>query len=438
MDVIKDTETERAFIGACIINPEIIGVAKLTEEAFIDTDLRDIWATMKKMWLKKMNIDYLTLSTGKPKERIILLTELINACPTHMGWETYEQRLITLQMRRRAIALAENMVNAVMRGDDLAIPLNAEKLMGLSVSRAESKTVGDVLSVLYDDIIERQAHYAAGREVPTGITTGLPKVDMVTGGLQPGQVILIGGEPGLGKSMLAMQMAKAAATQTAVRVYSLEMTAESVVRRWLAAESGIRTGAMKSGQIDQDFWQPLTDAVSRLSTLPITICDDASMTTSDIRADLVRNNKNGTGLVVIDYLALLQDGAGQEETDRTGTISLAVKRLARDMNVAVLLINSINKIGMRSGSEPNLADFRGSGQVVFDADIAMMMTRGTREYFPMASDEELENCRLLWIKKGRELETPENVFLLQKGVYKPEFHEWVRPSGIGFANGSKR
>jgi len=433
MEVIKDNEAERAFLGAALINPEIVGVSRLTEEAFVNIDHKDIWSGMKMLWLKQLNIDLITLGVGKDHARKMLLVELINACPTHLGWETYEERLLTLQMRRRTIVLAEQMVKAAIQGDDLAIPIAAEKLLSLSVKKSSSQSLADVVCDLYDDVQGRNELYTQGKIVHAGITTGLQKLDYVTGGLQAGELTIISGEPGLGKSILAMQIAKAAARERTVRIYSLEMPARQIVRRWVAADSGVSARQMKSGELDIEFWDKFTAGISKLSTLPITICDDSGTTTSDIRADLSRCANEGTGLIVIDYLTLLGDGAGMNEVERTAVVSSACKRLARDFNLSVILVHSMNKVGMRA-TRPTLADLRSSAQVAYDADLALMMTKGTSEFFPAVREERLENCRLLWLVKARDIPGGDNVFLLEKGDETPEFAEFIKTDAIGWSN----
>jgi replicative DNA helicase len=258
---------------------------------------------------------------------------------------------------------------------------------------------------------------ALRRESPAdvwGIPTGFTDFDHITGGLQPSEILYISGEPGMGKSILAAQMGfQMAENGYPGAIYSLEMPGKQVVRRRFSFLSKIQMRAIKTGKMTDEEYSRLLDSASRYDQLPIYMSDSVMWTTASLRADLARlKAQYGVTWFVLDYAYLLQDGRNLSENDRTGLISAYLKAICRSLNLAGIVIHSLNKDGM-SGSDrgktvPTGQNLRGSGQQFYDTDLLLFLVRS-----------EQTNSITCVFGKGRELDNPRQAFELHKFTEYP-------------------
>jgi replicative DNA helicase len=291
----------------------------------------------------------------------------------------------------------------------------------------------DVLSNLYDEVSERA-------ESPLdiwGIRTGFPKFDKLTGGLQPGELFILSGEPGVGKSMLAMQMAAQMAKGQPGVIYSIEMKSISVARRLVSGKSSIPTRDLKTGKVREEDWPIFTHVFEELSDLPIHISDCARMNILSLRKDISRLvATQGIRWFVLDYLYLLDEGPN--EIERTQRASSGLKTICREFDLSGTAIHSMNKAGIASvgqGSDdaPTQDKLRGSGQSIYDADLIAFLTKYNPKSDPgliKVLPKDQENVRMLWFGKGRELEDNDKMIKFVKRPNLPAFEEYspeVRP-----------
>jgi replicative DNA helicase len=268
----------------------------------------------------------------------------------------------------------------------------------------EVNTLGPVLSTVYDELKQRA-------ENPCdiwGIPVGLPNLDKETGGQQPGELTLLAGEPGLGKTWFAIGSALEMAKSAAGAFFSLEMGKEAITRRILAATSCTRSRNLRTGRVDENDWIRIGKAMQELEAMPFYL-DDRSRDTGGLRAALARMKRDANiRWFVLDYMMLLED-YGSNETEKTSNISRALKHICRDLDLAGFVIHSVTKAGMdKAGSEANAkSNLRGSGQVIYDADLVLYLTEfepdSARVFY---SEDEKKRLATLWVKKGRELEDP--------------------------------
>jgi len=222
---------------------------------------------------------------------------------------------------------------------------------------------------------------------PRGVSTGIAELDEVFGGgMGPGQSIIVGARPSIGKSMLGCNLAAVAASAgVPTIIFSHEMTRHELTQRLLARESGVPLSRIRNGQVAEGDWERVARATARISSWPLLIDDESSMTVADYRARLRKiTRRRRVGLVVSDYLQLIKPMDGriprQEQVTQT---SAGIKALAKDYEVPVLTLAQLSRATeQRRDSRPILSDLRESGSIENDADIVMLMHQ--------TEDEEME------------------------------------------------
>ncbi len=217
-----------------------------------------------------------------------------------------------------------------------------------------------------------------------GVPTGFGRLDwLLGGGFQPGQVVVLAARPGVGKSTLLVQWLRHIASHHGpAALFALEMADEEIWTRAIGSEASVPSGLILSGRLDHSAVQRLVSARERLRGLPLSICDQASITIPEIRAlSSSALTRGGLTVVGIDYLQLLSSAAGsrgakQNEATRIGEISRDVKLMAKDLGLPVVLLSQLNReVEHRSGGRPQLSDLRDSGAVEQDADVVVFVHR---------------------------------------------------------------
>jgi replicative DNA helicase len=219
------------------------------------------------------------------------------------------------------------------------------------------------LTQAYNFVDERHAHPGG----VWGIPTGFKDFDILTGGLQLTELLLVAGQAGVGKSILIMQMAQQIAEQKYPgALYSLEMLGRSIGVRALSAASGIPSRTLKSGGMTDDQWPQFARAVEVQESFPIYMSDNEFWTTAGLRADLARLKRQANiQWFMVDYSYLIADGQGiLNETERTQLVIAALKGICKSLNLAGIVIHSLNKLG----------ELRGSGQIKYEADVVLNVT----------------------------------------------------------------
>ena len=414
----QSRSAEEALIGSILIDPASFDVASqfLTGSDFYIVKHRWTWEAFEQLRMTGTALDYLTTCkeldhAGRLQEAggPAWLTGLVNQSPTSIHAEAYAREVKECAIRRELLATANRLA---MSAYDMQAPIDMTLAdTGHDLERLQSHSTGhevDTLAPVLTAVCDELAVRAANPCDIWGIPIGLPKLDNETGGQQPGELTLLAGEPGLGKTWFAIGAALEMATHEPGAFFTLEMGKEAITRRILAATSGIRSHALRSGRVDDNDWVKIGKAVQELESLPFYL-DDRSRDTGGLRASLARLKRNG-GIkwFVLDYLMLLED-YGNSETEKTGNISRALKHICIDLDLAGFVIHSVTKAGMdKVGMEAaNKSNLRGSGQVIYDADLVLYLT----EFEPDSSrvfytDEEKKRLATLWVKKGRELEDP--------------------------------
>ena len=214
-----------------------------------------------------------------------------------------------------------------------------------------------------------------------GIPTGFMDFDHMISGLQPGNLIIIAARPSMGKTTLVLNMAQniALEQERPVAIFSLEMSAQDIMMRMLAAESQIDFWRLRTGNFSEDYWRPLTEGANRLAEAPILLNDNPGMTVQSLHAEALRlkDEHNNLALVIVDYLQMLRvDTKYNTREEDLSEITRALKVLAWELKVPVIACSQLSReVERRPDKQPRLSDLRGSGAIGEDADLVAFLYR---------------------------------------------------------------
>ena len=401
---------EEAFLGAALIDPESLREINLPPDDFYIRRNQLVYEAILDLTRSGQAVDYITVCTALDAQGRLSevggparLTELINRTASSLSIESYAEAIRDKARRRRVLKISQKLTGASFaenRQLEAAISEALEDLSRAVVKDKGALHISHYISQVWDEVAMAKANPVD----ISGISTGLDDWDRLTGGLQRGEVVKLSGEPGLGKSLLAVQiLANAAAKGYAGALYELEMSGNQVVRRRLSSESKIPTANMRSGHITDRDMDALNEAIAVMEKLPVYIGDSSSMTTMDIRADLQRLKDNSEiELAVIDYEGLLEDDPEKDDNTRSKIISKRVHDIAKDLDIAIISIMDMTKEGIKTkgGGQAAMA---GTARSLHDADQIIIMRKDERE-------ENVVN--LIW-EKNREGGTGQGVRLVK-------------------------
>lgn len=382
---------EEAFLGALLIDPEMVRRTSVQPEDFYITRNAYVFQAIQDLTRTGQYPDYVTVCTYLDSQKRLMeiggpayVTSLINATPTSLNAQGYAE-IIQQRAKRRAIIYAtQALTAAAFDGDsDLsnAVGSALDTLSRSVVTNKGATHIQRFVSEVYDEVDVAQRN----PQDVYGISTGLDDIDRITYGLQRGEKWLLSGEPGVGKSLFAVQMLiYAAKNGIPGALYELEMSGNQVVRRSLASETKridreghITTHRMRQGKLTDEEIPILTNAVEIMSSLPIYISDTSDLTTAELRADLMRLKENhGVQIAVIDYEGLLGDAPEQrDENVRSKLISKRVHDIAKDLNLAVIAISDMTKEGIK-GQVKGQGAVAGTARGLHDADQIIIIRKG--------------------------------------------------------------
>jgi len=374
-------DAEQALLGCILLDPKVLMQIAVSADDFYIHKNRFVYKAMTALVRRRVGIDIVTLNEELANRNqlaeiggMAYLSKLATFAPSSLGANDYALIVKEKAARRRLLTAANDLAKVAYNANEKLETVVPSILEKVSVSMRPSKGavhVSELLEGLVEEVIER----AERPHDVWGIPFGIIELDHWLGGMQLGEVTMLSGDPGIGKSKLASQMARSFANYAPGAVYSLEMQQRQLMRRNISAEGMIPTYSMKSGKMEE-HWDAFYKAISDYSELPIYLSDNPEMTTAELRADLWHlQSTAGVKWAVIDYMHLLTDGDGKlNETEQSALISRRLKAVARSLNIALLVINSVVKEAMDS-KFPSQKDARGSGQVIHDVDNLMFLKK---------------------------------------------------------------
>ncbi len=391
----QNLEAEQFVLGALLIDKNaIIKIADIVEPSDFYKDAHGlIFAAMLELYAKHEPIDILSL-TDKLEEKNKLsaiggrayLANLANSVGTASNIEHYATMIQKKATLRRLISAASDIAELGYNEEeevDQVLDTAEQKLFGVSQKFLKQgfSPIDSLLASAFDRIDD--LHKQSGKL--RGLTTGFTDLDRLLAGLQKSDLIILAARPSVGKTSLAMDIARQAAVinKVPVGIFSLEMSKEQLVDRMLCAQAGVslwkmRTGQLSDNETDDDF-SKIGQAMGELAEAPIYIDDSAGLNIMEIRTKARRlQMEKGLGLIVIDYLQLME-GRGRYKDNRVqevSEISRSLKIIARELNVPVVALSQLSRaVEQNKPAIPKLSHLRESGSIEQDADVVMFIYR---------------------------------------------------------------
>jgi replicative DNA helicase len=387
----QNIDAEMSLLGAILIDEEVL--ADVTEHVkpkdFYDKRHAIVFDAIMRLYERRKPVDLLTLTDELNRKKELetiggsaFLTELTNYVPTAAHAEAYAELVAQKAVRRRLIKasadISEMGFDEETSTDELLERAEAELF---SVSDATLKqdlvSIESILTESFDRMEELHRNKGALR----GVRTGYRDLDNMTAGLQRSDLIILAARPAMGKTTLVTNLAYNVATiaKQPVLFFSLEMSKEQLVDRMLADASGVDGWNIRTGNLSDEDFSKLSEAMGEMAEAPIFIDDTPGVSVLEMRTKARRiAHEQPIGLIIIDYLQLMQ-GTGRDNGNRVqevSEISRGLKLLARELNVPVIALSQLSRsVESRSPQIPQLADLRESGSIEQDADIVMFIYR---------------------------------------------------------------
>jgi len=410
--LLANPEAERALLGSVLLDPQAIHLVRriVIPSDFQGVDNRAIYAAMCHLSEDGEPLDLLTVSdhlAGQGKDKPADLVSLLTAMPTSVHVEGYARIVADLGIRRQLLAYHTAGAARVVDEDTTPQELQSRDLAELQ--RVMARTNTDMLGV--EQVASELADYIASRVDHPGISglpTGLADLDDSLDGLGRGKLIILAGRPGHGKTALALQIAEHVATQgNHVAIFTLEVTAYKCLQRMACRRAQVNQRDVNRGSITGEEHTRLLQATAELSELPIEFCAMASPTVADIVAQVTRlKATRDLGLVVVDYIQLMQMPYAENKNNSVGIITRSLKVLANEQRVAMLACSQLNReADKRDSGLGRLADLRDSGAIEQDADQVAFVFYPRQHAKDMGKPCDLPDTALVAKKKDRDGET---------------------------------
>jgi len=422
-----ELEVEQAILGAVLVDNRRLEALTtlLREEDFSEPLHQRTYATMLKIWEQGRAVTPLTLKAvmqndpGLAEIGLDYFANLAQAAPAITNIKELARVVHDAAVRRELFRIGEQLSNDAIEVNVDAPPRviveNAEKAL---YRVAENSKYGegplDFAESLRRAVENAERAQARGGRI-SGVTSGFTDIDNLLGGLQPSDLIIIAGRPGMGKTALGTNMAFNAARiyqqdveageetprGAPVLFFSLEMAAQQLSARVLSQETEIEMGKIRNGKFSEDEWERFVMTMQSLATIPLYIDDSGGISIAQIaaRARRLKREKN-IGVIMIDYLQLVEPSRRQENRVQEITeVTKGLKALAKELNVPVIALSQLSRgVDSRDDKRPVLSDLRESGSIEQDADVVMFVYR--EEYYLKSREPEAgtpEHAK--WVEK---------------------------------------
>jgi replicative DNA helicase len=402
--VPQDVEAEQAVLGSILLatDPQdlLADIMTILEPSdFYRTAHRLIYSAILALDETQRAIDILTITDELDKDNQVenvggmaYLTELASSVPV-AGNALYYARIVRERsVRRNMIDTLQDSLTQTYEGtdsvDDAVADLSTKlDLINGGEKSADFKNIADVVNKSFEQIEQN----SRTDETVTGLASGFPALDNLTTGFHEGEMIIIAARPAVGKTAFVLNIAQKVAVADPtlpVVIFSLEMPDTSLVNRMLAAEGNINSQHMRTGQLEAEEWNSLAVATGSLARTNIYIDDTPGIKVTEIRSKLRRlyKREGRLGLVIIDYLQLIEGTRSEGRQQEVSAISRAIKMMAMEMNVPIIALSQLSRsVEQRQDKRPMLSDIRESGSIEQDADIVAFLYRD--DYYEKSNDD---------------------------------------------------
>jgi len=399
----QDLEAEKSLLGALLLSdtafPNVLERIKASD--FYDPRHVDIFKGMTSLYAQHRPIDLMTVTSELKSQKTLkkiggapYLTELTNFVPTASHTEAYTEIVAQASMRRQLIQAGTDIASAAYDSTEPIADLigKAEKNL-FNVSDQAIKTdytkLEDLLVDAYDRIEELHRNKGALR----GLKTGFRDLDKKTAGFQKGDLIIIGARPAMGKTTFAQNLAYNVATRNGsdkgVLFFSMEMANQEIVDRMISDVSGVDNWKIRTGNVEDEDFARIGDALGDMNEVPLYIDDTSSMTVLELRNKARRAwHDHNISMIIVDYLQLISgtDNYKGNRVMEVTEISRGLKTLARELEIPVIALAQLSRgVTGRDDPRPVLSDLRESGSIEQDADLVMFLHRP--DYYKQNNDD---------------------------------------------------
>ena len=383
-------EAEQAVIGSMLMDADAITTAmeKISEDDFYNKQYGSLFKAMIELYNEGKTCDLVTVKskleeTGVPSEVVSLdfIRNILEMVPTSANIKQYAEIVYEKSVLRNLIRANEDIAGKCYAGNETleAILEETEKKMFDLIQSGSSGDYTPVRQVVLN-VFEKIEKASQTKGSITGLETGFTKLDHQLSGLQPSDMILIAARPSVGKTAFVLNITETVAVKhnIPVAIFSLEMPGIQIANRMLSAQAKVSAERIKRGDLKDDDWPKLGEALAALSDTKIYIDDNSSVTATEIGAKCRKMKiEKGLDLVIIDYLQLMSSGmSGVNRQQEVSDISRTLKVMANDLGIPVIALSQLNRsVEKRDVKEPVLSDLRESGSIEQDADMVIFLYR---------------------------------------------------------------
>jgi len=385
-------DLEEAVLGAMLIDEKGVNeiIELLSPEVFYKRSHQLIYESVERLFRESEPIDLLTVSADLKKNKnfesaggdfyLISLSQKVSSS-AHI--EFHSRIILQKYIQRKLITISNEIIQkSYNESTDVMDLLDEAESKLYDVAQGNIKTSTESAQNLVIKAKTRIEEIAK-QEGLSGVSTGFEKLDKLTSGWQPSDLVIVAARPGMGKTALALSMARNISVQQKIPVafFSLEMSSVQLITRLISSETGLSSDKLRTGKLADHEWQQLNIKVSDLESAPLYIDDSPSLTIFELRAKARRlASSHGIKLIIIDYLQLMNIGSSNKAGNREqeiSTISRNLKALAKELDIPVIALSQLSRaVETRGGTKrPILSDLRESGAIEQDADIVSFLYR---------------------------------------------------------------
>ncbi len=398
----QSIEIEQNVLGAILLDEEAVSISIETIDAsfFYREAHKIIFKVISEMFDARKEIDLVTLSEELKRQNqfdavggAFYLTELLNSTPSSANIKNYLEIIKQKALSRMLIKECSDIIGkAYAQNDDVEALLDQaeSKIFEISEKRMQKGFAGiqNILHTTFERIDELYHNNTTGI---TGVASGYKKLDEMTAGFQDADFLVLAGRPSMGKTALALNLARNAAIDHGqpVGIFSLEMSSEALVMRLLCTEAKVNQMSVRTGKLSKQEMERLTKHVDSLMSAPIYIDDTASLNVLELRAKARRLKAEAhVQMLIIDYLQLMEGTKGENRQQEITHISRSIKGIAKELQIPVIALSQLSRATETrdKNKRPQLSDLRESGAIEQDADVVMFVYRP--EYYNIQEFED--------------------------------------------------
>jgi len=408
----QSDEAEQAVLGSMLVSKDAVSktIQWLKPESFYKESHIKIFSAMLSLFDSGDPVDTVSVIDALKKKKQLesvggtyYITGLVDSVPTTAHIERYSKIVLEKALLRRLITISHDIAkDAYDDSQDVADILDNVEQSIFKITQNRLKGGFQSIDNILQETFEQLDKLSSQKGSVIGIPTGLIDLDDKTSGFQNGDLIIIAGRPGMGKTALALSLVRNAAVDhnVGVGMFSLEMANHQLAMRLLCSEARVDSHLVRTGSLPKTHWKNLSLSVGPLSEAPIYFDDTPALTVLELRAKARRLKAEfNIGMIVVDYLQLMQGPRGIESRQQEiSVISRSLKALAKELNIPVVALSQLSRaVEQRSDHKPQLSDLRESGAIEQDADVVIFLYR---PHF-YSSDEEDEGKAEIILAKQR-------------------------------------